>query len=192
MKTQDWLVFFKRHNDIKIFHINHLRLLTNTNGHSLRIALVRLNNKKLVKRICRGFYSNPFNLPTLEEISNQICQPSYISLESALCSWGILSQIPQVLTCVTTQLPRTFNTSFGAIEYHQVKKNYFWGSIDKQGYFIAEPEKALLDYLYLHKNRRAKLDLSELNFNNINRKKLKSYIENLGIKPLYSLIYPVK
>jgi len=86
-------------------------------NHSLTVNLSRLNNKKIVKRICRGFYANPFNTPTLEEISNQIYQPSYISLESALYSWGILSQIPYVLTCVTTHLPRTFNTSFGSIEF---------------------------------------------------------------------------
>jgi hypothetical protein len=182
MKTRDWLDFFKKYSDTKIFYIDHLKLLTNMSDHSLRIALVRLNNKKLVKRICRGFYANPFNLPTLEEASNQIYHPSYISLESALYSWGVLSQIPQVLTCVTTQLPRTFNTSFGAIEYHQLKKGYFWGFINKRGYFIAEPEKALLDYLYLYKNKPTKPDLSELNFNNINRKKLKSYAKNLGIK----------
>lgn len=182
MKTQDWLNFFKEHIDTKIFYINHLKLLTNMNEHSLKIALVRLNNKKIVKRICRGFYVNPFNIPTLEEISNQIYQPSYISLESALSSWGILSQIPQVLTCITTQLPRSFNTSSGSIEYHQIKKDYFWGFMEREGYFIAEPEKALLDYLYLHRNKRPKLDLSELNFDNLNRRKLKSYAENLGIE----------
>lgn len=188
MKTQDWLNFFKTHSDSKIFYINHLKLLTNMNEHSLKIALVRLNNKKLIKRICRGFYANPFNIPTLEEISNQIYQPSYISLESALYSCGILSQIPQVLTCTTTQLPRTFDTSFGTIEYHQLKKDYFWGFINKRGYFIAEPEKALLDYFYLRKNKHTESDFSELNFNNINRRKLKSYAENLGIGSLKALI----
>lgn len=190
MKIQNWLNFFREHSDIKIFHINHLKLLTNMNEHSLRIALVRLNDKKLIKRICRGFYANPFNTPLLEEISNQIYQPGYISLESALYSYGILSQIPQILTCVTTQLPRTFNTSFGTIEYHQLKKNYFWGYIDKQGYFIAKPEKALLDYLYLYKNKRTNSALSELNFDSINHKKLKSYAKNLKIKlPSYLRIY---
>jgi len=92
------------------------------------------------------------------------------------------------LTCITTQLPRIFNTSFGTIEYHQLKKDYFWGFINKQGYFIAEPEKALLDYLYLRKNKRIKLDLSELNFDNINHKKLKSYAENLEICSLKAFI----
>jgi len=87
MKTQDWLDFVKKHSDAKIFYINHLKLLTNMNEHSLKIALVRLNNKKLIKRICRGFYANPFNTPALEEISNQICQP-VISLWNRLYTPG--------------------------------------------------------------------------------------------------------
>jgi len=181
MKTQDWLNFFKEHSDIKIFHINHLKLFTGMNSHSLSINLSRLNNKKIVKRICRGFYANPFNTPTLEEISNQIYQPSYISLESALYSWGILNQIPYVLTCVTTQLPRTFNTSFGTIEYRQIKKDFFWKLVNRQNYFIAEPEKALLDYLYFHKNRHIKPDYSKLNFNEVNSEKLKSYAKKMEI-----------
>ena len=188
MKTADWLNFFNKHSDTKIFHINHLKLLTNIDTHSLRVALARLNKKNIVKRICRGFYANPFNPPTLEEISSQIYPPSYISLESALYSWGILSQIPQVLTCVTTQLPRTFNTSFGIIEYHQIKKDYFWGFINKQGYFIAEPEKALLDYLYLYKKMVDKSILSELNLNDINRRKLKSYVEKMIPKNLSHIL----
>ena len=188
MKTQDWLNLFKEYSSTKIFYINHLKLLANMNEHSLRIALARLNNKKLIKRICRGIYANPFNTPTLEEISAQICQPSYISLESALSSWGILSQFPQVLTCVTTQLPRVFNTTFGDIEYHQLKNDYFWGFIEKQGYFIAEREKAVLDYFYLYKNKHSKSDFSELNFDSINRKKLKSCAKKMGIKYLLDKI----
>ncbi len=183
MGTQDWLNFFKKHNNIKVFYTNHLKLFTNMNNHSLSVSLSRLNNKKTVKRICRGFYANPFNTPTLEEISNQIYQPSYVSLESALHSWGILSQIPYVLTCVTTHLPRTFNTSFGSIEYRQIKKGFFWGFLNRQNYFIAEPEKALLDYLYLRKDRYVGLDSSDLDFSEINHKKLKFYAKKMEIEP---------
>jgi len=182
MKTKEWLSLFREHSDIKVFHINHLRLLIGMSSHSLRVNLSRLNDKKVIKRICRGFYANPFNTPTLEEISNQIYQPSYISLESALYSWGILSQIPYILTCVSTQLPQTFNTSFGTIEYHQIKKGLFWGFINREGYFMAEPEKALLDYLYLSKGKHIDFDFSELNLNEVNLTTLGSYAEEMGIK----------
>ena len=185
MKTKEWLSLFRKHSGIKVFHINHLKLLIGMSSHSLRVNLSRLNEKKVIKRICRGFYANPFNMPTLEEISNQIYQPSYISLESALYSWGILSQIPYVLTCVSPQFPRTFNTSFGTIEYRQIKKSLFWGFINKGGYFMAEPEKALLDYLYLNKGKH--IDLSELNLNEVNLTKVESYAKKMGIKSQYLL-----
>jgi hypothetical protein len=187
MKIKEWLSLFREHSGIKVFHINHLKLLIGMNSHSLRVNLSRLNEKKVIKRICRGFYANPFNTPTLEEISNQIYQPSYISLESALYSWGILSQIPYVLTCVSTQLSQTFNTSFGTIEYRQIRKSLFWGFINKKGYFMAEPEKALLDYLYLNKGKH--IDLSELNLNEINLTKLGSHAKKMGIKSQFLLSY---
>lgn len=182
MNIQDWLNFFKRFNEIKFFHINHLKLLTNMNEHPLRISLFRLSNKKIIKRICRGFYANPFNMPTLEETSGQIYQPSYISLESALSSYGILSQIPQVLTCVTTQLPHTFRTSLGIIEYRQIKRDYFWGFVKKNGYFIAEMEKAVLDYVYFNRSKH----IDELNLAEVNVKKLKSFAKKMNMKKVVS------
>ncbi|MEW6456037.1 MAG: hypothetical protein AB1410_04900 [Acidobacteriota bacterium] len=187
MKTNDWLEFFKNHYDTKIFHFNHLKLLSKMNNYSLRVSLNRLNDRKIIKRICRGYYANPFNLPNLEEISSWIYQPSYISLQAALSSWGILSQIPLILTCVTTRLPRTFKTSFGIIEYHQIKKIYFWGFIRQNNYFIAEKEKALLDFIYLNKNKNIESTLSDLNLSEINHRKLKSYTEkmNLSIPKLF-------
>ena len=188
MKVQDWLSFFKNFNEIKIFHINHLKLLTNMNDHSLRISLSRLSKKKTIKRICRGFYANPFNMPTLEEISGQIYQPSYISLESALSSYGILSQIPQVLTCITTQLPYTFRTNFGTIEYRQIKRDYFWGFTEKEGYFTGVQEKALLDYLYLSRNKNIEFRLSQLNLAGVNMRKLKRYAQKMNMGEAFSRI----
>jgi predicted transcriptional regulator of viral defense system len=149
-------------------------MLTGMNDHSLRIALTRLSNRGIIKRISRGFYANPFNIPTLEEVSGQIYQPSYISLESALFHYGILSQIPQILTCITTRFPRTFRSSLGIIEYRQIRSDLFWGFIRMDGYFLAEAEKALLDYMYLNRSKDIEDLFSHLDLARINKKKLKS------------------
>lgn len=176
MRTEVWLNLFREYSETKIFHFEHLKLLTGMNGPILRVNLSRLVQKKIIKRIVRGYYSNPFNSPSLEEISSQIYNPSYISLESALSYAGILSQIPQVLTCVTTKLPRIFKTSFGTVVYHQIKKELFWGFEIKKGYFLAEKEKALLDWLYWQKvTRNSFPPLDELDFSEINKKKLFKY-----------------
>ena len=181
MTIQKWLDFFKKHKDTKIFSINHFELLTGEKGHNLRVSLFRLHRKKIVKRICRGFYANPFNLPSIEEISGQIYFPSYISRESALSFYGILSQIPQMTTCVTLNLPRIFKTNFGVIEYRQIKKDFFCNFAKKEGYFIAEPQKALLDYLYFSRSEAREEKLSELSLRGFTKKKLAYYANKIGM-----------
>ena len=181
MTLSGWLNLFKEHIDIKIFQINHLKLLTSLNDGSLRVALSRLTKNKTLKRICRGFYANPLNPPTLEEISAQIYQPSYISLESALSSYGILSQIPRVLTCVTTQLPYVFKTGFGIIEYRQVKGSYFEGFVQKKNYCLAQKEKAVADYLYLSRPKGREQKLMGLDMEEVNLKRLRKYLQKMAI-----------
>ncbi|MBU1122169.1 MAG: hypothetical protein KKF54_05710 [Candidatus Omnitrophica bacterium] len=182
MTIKEWLDFFKKYKDTKIFSINHFKLLAGKSGNNLRMSLFRLNRKQFVKRICRGFYANPFNLPTIEEISSQIYCPSYISRESALSFYGILSQIPQMTTCVTPNLPHLFKTSFGVIEYRQIKKDFFRNFVRRKGYFIAEPEKALLDYLYFNRSDVRKEKLAELDIKGFTKKKLAVYAEKIGMR----------
>lgn len=181
MSLAHWLNFFKKYRDIQLFHFQHLKVLTEMESHTLRVALKRLNEKGFFQRVCRGFYANPLNPPGLEDVSGIIYAPSYISLESALSRRGILSQIPQILTCITTKLPRKFSTGFGAIEYHQLKKEYFWGFIQEGKHFIAEPEKALLDYLYFKRKKDQLQACSELDLNALNFRKLKSFAQKMRI-----------
>lgn len=179
MKTTEWLNFFKENLNIKIFYIKHLYLLTGIPSSSLKVSLQRLVKKGIIKRICKGYYANPFNLPTIEEIATQIYYPSYISLESGLFYWGISSQIPHILTMVTIKLPFKINTNFGNIEYRQIKKEYFFSFIKKDNFYIAEPEKALADYIYLNKKF---FDISEFHMENIRKNKLKKYIKIMKLK----------
>ncbi len=177
MKITDWLKLFKENIDIKVFHIKHMHLLTQMPMASLRTSLCRLVRKGCVKRICKGYYANPFNIPSLEEIASCIYYPSYISLESALSYWGVISQIPNVLTMITIKLPLKIKSNFGEIEYHQIKKDYFWGFIKKGYFFIAEPEKAILDCIYIYKT----FDLSEIRTDILKRSKLKKYAKKMKI-----------
>ena len=184
MKTRDWFIFFKKNTSIKIFHINHLKLLTSIKDASLRISLSRLSKQNAIQRICRNYYANPFHLPTLEEISAQLHQPNYISLESALNRHGILSQIPQILTCVTVRLPYELRTSFGTISYRQIHKKHFFGFSDQTGFALAEPEKALLDYIYLNKADLSPQlnELKEWNLDSLKKSNIKKYAARMKLK----------
>lgn len=182
MSMQEWLSLFRRHRSQKIFHFQHLKLLSGAKSGALKASLRRLTRAKVIQRICRSFYANPLNPPTLEEISAAIYKPSYISLESALSRHGILSQMPQILTCVTTRLPRTFKTSFGLIRYRQVKKGYFFGFVQEQGCFIAEPEKALVDFLYLNRWDEVQGMVSEFKLSSLSRRKMISYAARMKVR----------
>lgn len=95
-------------------------------------------------------------------------RPSYISLETALNSLGIIPDIPAVVTSVTTNKTCQFRTNLGSFIYHRIKPELFFGytkvSRDPFVYFIAQPEKAVLDYLYFKSRGIYPKSLQEVRF----------------------------
>lgn len=155
MKSDEWLRFFKQHTQKKLFSLADLSQLTGEDKSSLYVQLNRVVKAGLVKRVAYRWYENPFAHPTLEEISMILRYPSYLSMEYALSKQGILSQAVYTLTLVTTKLPYTYKTEGVTYEYHQIHKNLFWGYKEEGVVKVAEPEKALLDFIYIRyaKNR---------------------------------------
>ena len=70
---------------------------------------------------------------------------------------GIIPDIPMSTVAVTPKTTKMYNNHFGRFQYHKIKSELFFGfrvQQDANGqnyYFIAEPEKALLDFVYLRK-----------------------------------------
>ncbi len=136
---------------------------------------------------------------TTEEIAFLLYEPSYISLEQALSTYGIIPDIVHATTAATPRTTRTFVTAdFGTFIYRHVKPELFFGYTATETphgkYAMAEPEKALLDYLYFqlsHLNTPS--DIEELRFNYAELKKQISpqtmgrYLAEFGIKKLRSI-----
>jgi hypothetical protein len=89
-----------------------------------------------------------------EYIAHLLYQPSYLSLESAMSDYGFIPEMVYAHTSVTAKTTRTFDNFFGRFIYRHTKKELFWGYIPVSTpagqYLEAEPEKAVLDYLYLN------------------------------------------
>ena len=82
---------------------------------------------------------------------------SYVSFISALHLYGIIEQIPQVITLASTIHTKTISTKIGTFIIHQILPAFFDGFdwYRKTGDFlIAEPEKALIDSLYLSARKK--------------------------------------
>jgi hypothetical protein len=78
-----------------------------------------------------------------------------------------------------------FTNKFGSFSFRNIKKDLFFGYkkivVGGQAYLIAEPEKALFDYIYLNLGQiDNQADIEELRLNEsavkeLNHKKIKTY-----------------
>lgn len=109
-------------------------------------------------------------------LANFIYEPSYVSFESALSFYGILSQFPYEVTSATLGQTRSKKFNEKEYGYYHLKKSLFWGYIKEENSLIADKEKALLDQLYLSSKGIKKIHLEEYDLSLINKSKLKSYI----------------
>jgi predicted transcriptional regulator of viral defense system len=87
-------------------------------------------------------------------IANELQQPSYVSLQSALAHHGLIPEAVPVTTSVTTGRPATIDTPLGRYIYQHVRPEAFFGYqrvplARDQDALVADPAKALLDLVHL-------------------------------------------
>lgn len=106
----------------------------------------------LLMRLKRGLYALKTDLPSDEEIANVLYKPSYLSFEYAMARYGIIPESPYNFTSATTNPTRLFTIDHQAYSYYTIKQGayigYYLDTIGNKDVLIAEPEKALADYLY--------------------------------------------
>jgi len=164
------------------FTFKDLEKLWEGKRESLKVVLSRLKKKGKIKKVKREIYFLPEKIVQVEKIANQVYFPSYLSFESALSLWGILSQIPYVLTFATCLKTKKIKIGKVLVEYRKVKKDLFFGFVFKNGIYIALPEKALLDILYLKSLGKMKIDFSSLDFSKIKKTKFLKWLKKFPYK----------
>jgi predicted transcriptional regulator of viral defense system len=148
----------------------------------VRNALRRHERRGLVEHVSTKIYINHLNQQfSPRDLVNILRPESYISLESAMVDKGITSQSPSVLTCVTPGYPQSFRTKSVRIVYRKISPDLYWGYEEKatryNKYLIAEPEKALLDWIYLTRQEGLPTPFDELQLQFLNAAKLRKYAE---------------
>lgn len=128
----------------------------------------------LFLRLKKGLYMLATNRAKLEVISNALYSPSYISLEYALSHYNLIPEVVYSMTAITTKPTREFAVDNITFTYNTIKKSAFTGYslIDKDNFpfLMADPEKALVDYLYfvilkhLELNDRIDVTYSKLDY----------------------------
>ncbi len=153
-----------------------LQHLTGLQETAVRKAALRLEKKGYLMRVGGGLYANRFGHPTLEGLAMLIGAPCYISFESALERYDVLSQVPLVLTCASTSRSERRHTPLGEIVFHRLHPALFFGYRVEDGILWAQPEKALLDWLYFHRKQHGVTPpLDELSWNLLDVERLRDW-----------------
>ncbi|MCG2707969.1 MAG: hypothetical protein L6404_04905 [Candidatus Omnitrophica bacterium] len=142
-------------------------------------------------KIRNGLYALRADMPAEEPIANRLYEPSYISFEYALSRYGIIPESVYTITSATTRTTREFIVNNKSFTYSRIKKQAYRGyRTEKIGgitVLIAEPEKALVDYLYFVDLKLKTLN-ERLNVRKLKKKAVVEYARLFGRKSLLKLV----
>ncbi len=131
------------------FTLSSLQAILNLTRESARTTASRLVDRGILIRLRRDLYALVNRSYSLFSLANALHQPSVISLETALNYWGLIVQVPQVIFSISLRSYRyeRDNTDF---IYRRIEQSLFrFGHVKAEDFYITEPEKALLDSLYM-------------------------------------------
>lgn len=165
-----------------VLRSNELARRLKLSEKTVRTAIHRYEERGLLERVSTKIYVNHLNQQfSPRDLVNILRPESYISLESVMVERGITTQSPSVLTCVAPGYTQSFRTKSVGIVYRKISADLYWGYEQRvtryNTYLIAEPEKALLDWVYLTRQEGLPTPLDELQFQFLNAAKLRKYAE---------------
>ncbi len=161
MKTIELMKSLERLNK-PFYSLSDLEKITGLSRNSLYVTVRRLSDRGVLEKIGPGVYALFTEKPSIEKVASSLYLPNYLSFESALSRHGVLNLVPYTLTFATTRKTKRLAVMGREIEFRQLKKNLFWGYEMQHGIYVAKPEKAFLDLVYLASKGMASLNMDEL------------------------------
>jgi len=163
-----------------------------------RNNLTRWTKMGLLVRLRQSWYTFP-EYAGLSDYSlyfaNRIYQPSYISLFTALSFYGMIPETIVQTSSVSTLKTATFSSGMGTYSYQHLSPVHFFGyelkpMPDGRHLKIAQPEKALIDLIYLYPFYNTVNELLELRLDeyflqeSFNHSLFKEYLSKMNVKAL--------
>lgn len=155
-----------------------LLLVGHVDPVDMRRQLSRWTRAGKLYQLRRGLYAlaPPFQKvkshPFL--IANRLVRSSYVSCQSTLACYHLIPEHVPVVTSVTTGRPGRWDTALGSFVYRHLKHSLFYDYDltdlgNGQAAFVATPEKALLDLIYLQPGGEGPSYLQELRLQNLDQ-----------------------
>ena len=162
--------FESKVQNLRFFNLNDIRKL-DPSFH--RRQLVDWQQRGYIKPLVGGMYllaNCEVDEGLLFMAANQVYQPSYVSLESALAYHQVIPESVLGVTSISSRKTRQFESNWGQFTYRSLKPAYFFGYkvvtvTPNQKFLIASLEKAVLDFLYLKPHTHNVEDFDGLRWN---------------------------
>jgi len=178
-------------SQIGIFSVLDFERIFGVSKMAAQKFLAKYANNGTFTRIKNGLYYLSLNIPSEMLLANKLYEPSYISFEYALNYYGIIPESIYVVTSATTKATRNFTIQNKNFTYNNIRQELFFGymvQLDGNGQivYLAEPEKALADYLYFVNLGEKKIN-DRLDLRKINKKRLFVYLKKYKRSSLIEL-----
>ena len=155
---------------------------------SARVLCTRYTQKGIFVRLKKNLYvlDEKWGNYTREDfyrISNVLQVPSYISFMSALSFYEVTTQVQRDFF-ENASLKRSvrFDIKGTAFNFYKLKKEYYFDFIRDNDIFIATKEKAFVDSIYLFSFGKYKIDLSSLDLDKLDKKRIAKIIKAYPLK----------
>ena len=147
-------------------------------SRSAKVSASRYVKTGYLVRFKRNFYILKERWDALDKegkfiLANLIEVPSYISLMTALGYHEITTQIQRdFVESVSIYRTKEAEIETSAFSYTRINKKLYFSFEKKNGFFIATPEKAFLDALYLMSLNRYSFDMTSIDFDKLDKSKM--------------------
>ncbi len=177
-------------NTISKFYFGHEEIakVLGISIPSSKVSANRYVSQGLLVRIKRNIYVLKERWAFLERekkfvLANLAQVPSYISLMTALDYYEITTQIQRdFIESVAVKRTKEIAVENTVFNFTKIKSNLYIGFKKEKDFFIATPEKAFLDALYLMSLGRYSFDSASINFSKLNRAEIKKLAKKFPLR----------
>ena len=160
---------------------------------SSRVTASRYAKKGLLLRIKKNMYVLRERWVAAEKeekfmLANLAQTPSYISLATALDFYELTTQMQRnFFESVALKRTKRINVNGNIFRYARITNRLYQGFKKEKGFFIATPEKALLDAIYLMSYGRYALDMSAIDPKKVDENELMRLSREFPARTCYLL-----
>jgi len=162
-----------------------------TSGSNATHRLRSLEEAGLVRRLRHGLWTlDPGVDPFVVAPYLTAPFPAYVSFWSALARHDMIEQIPRQVFVASLDRTRTIETTVGAYSVHHLAPELFGGFDGSPGRgYLATPEKALFDSVYVRAPRGGRIFFPELSLpENFDERRLEHWVGQIKRPRLRTLV----